>query len=262
MTRHWVLVAAMLLAGCVNLEAPAPSQTTRLVVHGVLDPQAGDQTVLVYRARTGLPKAVEAHGVSDDEPVADAQVWLTTPDGATWSAGRFLDEAGDCCLSGIYVFPQASVGAAVRAGGTFTLRIRTTEGEEVTGMTTMPGPAMLSIKTSPVFFRQRDTLRLNWPRVPGAASYEVVIGMRFGEYRTFADTSFEMAGTALTIAGDEIFSLGNDAPVVVSAVDANYYDYYRSQSDPFAGAAPSHLSGAVGVFGSIVPIYATQLRIR
>jgi len=31
-------------------------------------------------------------------------------------------------------------------------------------------------------------------------------------------------------------------------VDVNYYDYYRSQSDPFAGAAPSHLVGAVGVF--------------
>jgi hypothetical protein len=150
----------------------------------------------------------------------------------------------------------------VTPGGTYTLRIQTPAAEEVTGSTTMPGPVAITLDTTRIFFRRRDTLRLSWPHVPGAASYEVIIRMPFGEYRTFADTSFEMAGTALSIAGDEIFSAGQDAEVLVSAVDANYYDYYRSQSDPFAGAAPSHLSGAVGVFGSIAPIYATQLRIR
>ena len=69
-------------------------------------------------------------------------------------------------------------------------------------------------------------------------------------------------GTALTLTGDEILPAGASVDVMVSAVDANYYDYYRSQSDPFAGAAPSHLTGATGVFGSLAPILVTELHVR
>jgi hypothetical protein len=59
-----------------------------------------------------------------------------------------------------------------------------------------------------------------------------------------------------------VFPLGARMEVWVIAVDVNYYDYYRAQSDPFAGAAPSHLSGAVGVFGSLAPIIFGQIDIR
>lgn len=265
MMRMWVVaIAALLLAGCTNLEAPAASQATRLVVHAIVDMQASDQTVLVYRARTGLPNAVEGGDLTDDEPVGDALVSITGPDGTTLTADRLFNPTGDCCLAGVYLFPSSPVGLPLTSGGTYTLRIRTSIGEDVTGTTTMPGPAQLRLESPRIFFRLRDTLQLSWPRVPGAAGYEVIIQLpQFGqEYRTFADTSFSLAGTALTIAGDEIFARGQDANVVVSAVDANYYDYYRSQSDPFAGAAPSHLTGAVGVFGAIVPIFAMQLRVR
>jgi hypothetical protein len=115
-----------------------------------------------------------------------------------------------------------------------------------------------------VFFRLRDTLRLSWPRVPGARSYELLLrSHRFGdEYRIFTDTTVLIPGTALTLTGDEILPAGASVDVMVSAVDANYYDYYRSQSDPFAGAAPSHLTGAMGVFGSVAPILVTELQVR
>ena len=264
MKRLSVATAALLLAGCRSLEDPAPSQQTRLVVHGVLNRRASDQTVLIYRARTGLPGLVEGSGVSDDEPVADAQVSLTAPDGTTFTDWRLGYRSGQCCVPGTYLFPRPPDGPPMTPGGTYTLRIRTPSGEEVSGTTTMPGPAAFTQEPRHFFFRARDTLRLSWPSVPGAASYEVVIRLpRFGnEYRAFADSSFLLAGTALTIAGDEIFARGEDADVIVSAVDVNYYDYYRSQSDPFAGAARSHLSGAVGVFGSIVPIYSTELAVR
>jgi len=264
MMRLSFVVAVLMLAGCLNLEDPAPSQQTRLVVHAMLDAQAGEQTVLLYRARTGVPTVIEGSPVSDDEPVADAQVSITTPDGITLNAWRRLSQSGECCVSGTYLFPDSLRGPSLMPGGTYTLRIRTPSGEEVTGTTTIPGPSQLALEPPRIFFRLRDTLRLTWPRVPGAASYEVIVRMpQFGdEYRTFADGSLTMPGTALTIAGDEIFQRGQDVTVVVSAVEVNYYDYYRSQSDPFAGAAPSHLTGAVGVFGSIVPIYATTLLIR
>lgn len=259
-----MMIAAVLLAGCMHLEDPAPSQESRLVVHAVLDLFSGDQEVLLYRARTGLPNAVVGNNFSDDEPVEDASVSMTGPDGVTAPADRLLTQLGDCCVPGIYLFRTTAGGILLKTAATYTLHIRTPLGEEVTGTTTIPGPAHPTQDPARIFFRLRDTLRLTWTQVPGAASYEVVIRMpQFGEvYRAFADSALTIAGTALTIAGDEIFPRGQDASVVVSAVDVNYYDYYRSQSDPFAGAAPSHLTGAVGVFGSIVPIYATQLLVR
>jgi hypothetical protein len=265
MRRRPLVLGVLLLAGCLHLEDPAPPQETRLVVHAVLNTNAGQQYVLVYRARTGVPNAVEGGSLSDDEPVTDALITVTGADGTTYGAVNVANPSGECCVSGTYIIglppllPMPVTGAR-----TYDLRVRTPLGEEVTGTTTVPGPAQPIQDPTRIFFRLRDTLRLSWPRVPGAASYEVVIRMpRFDqEYRTFADTSFTIAGTALTITGDEIFERGQDASVLVSAVDVNYYDYYRSQSDPFAGAAPSHLTGAVGVFGSIVPIYATQLVVR
>ena len=264
MMRLSGVIAAVLLAGCRSLEDPAPSQQTRLVVHGILDKQSGDATILVYRARTGLPSAVQVNGIGDDEPVADAQVSITGPDGVTRDAGRLGDLSGQCCLPGMYVFWPSLGGFTLTPGGTYALRIRTPAGEQVTGTTVMPGPAQLALDPPRIFFRLHDTLRLTWPRVPGAASYEVIVRRSHSGdvYRAFADTAYTTAGTALTIAGEEIFPRGEDVDVVVSAVDANYYDYYRSQSDPFAGAAPSHLAGAVGVFGAIVPIFATRLLVR
>lgn len=264
MRRLSVAMAMLLLAGCRSLEDPAPSQQTRLVVHGVLSTEAFTQTVLVYRARTGLPSAVEGSDVSDDEPVSDAQVSVTAPDGTTFSDWRHVYPSGECCVSGTYVFPDSLRGPSLMRGGTYTLRVRTPLGEEVSGTTTIPGPAEFALQPAHTFFRLRDTLRMSWSPVPGAASYEVIIrrSRSGGEYRSFADTIFSLPGDALTIAGDEILPRGEDVTIVVSAVDVNYYDYYRSQSDPFAGAAPSHLSGAVGVFGSILPIFATELSVR
>src|SRR5207248_7671573 len=142
---------------------------------------------------------------------------------------------------------------------TYSLHVITTSGEEVSGTTTIPLAGLNSTTLTPtsVFDRLRDTLRLSWRRVQGARSYELLL-RSFGMYRTFTDTSVALPGTALTIQGDMVFPTG-PMSVFVTAVDENYYDYYRAQSDPFAGAAPSHLIGAIGVFGSSVPILSTQL---
>jgi len=40
----------------------------------------------------------------------------------------------------------------------------------------------------------------------------------------------------------------------VRVVDENYYEYYRRVTDPLSGAAPSRLTGAAGVFGSVAPV--------
>jgi hypothetical protein len=253
------LLTAGLLGGCNDLEAPAPAQQGRLVVHAVLDAGASRQIVLVHRARTGTPNSVTG-GFSDDDPVDDAIVTITAPDGTVMSGSRFGDDSGACCIPGIWEIDPGLAGVDVRAGGTYTLHVRTGLGEEVTGKTTVPAPSQRVGVTPRLFFRARDTLRLSWPRLAGAFSYEVIVRSQF-EYRLFTDTSVAIPGNRLSISGDEVFRTG-PADVLVSAVDENYYDYYRSQSDPFAGAAPSHLIGAVGVFGSIAPLLEAPLNVR
>ena len=59
-----------------------------------------------------------------------------------------------------------------------------------------------------------------------------------------------------------MFEPGSQTTVLVSAVDINYYQYYRVLSDPLSAAAPSHLTGALGVFGSVVPIVARRLDVK
>jgi hypothetical protein len=155
-------------------------------------------------------------------------------------------------------------------GGTYTLRVRTAAGEEASGSTTIPEST--DIPPSDVIgtlVRARDTVRMSWNRVPLAARYEVVVqnifvheGRQIREltYRSFADTSIAIAGTARTLENDAVFRPGHSALVQVMAVDDNYYTYYHLNVDPFAGAPPSRLNGAVGVFGSIARVRTREYR--
>ncbi len=124
MMRWTLALGVLLLAGCLHLEDPAPSQQTQLVVHAVLNPFAFQQFVLVYRARTGVPNAVEGGSLSDDEPVAGAEVTITAPDGITTGSENLIDPSGQCCVSGTYIIDQSLV-VPITASGTYTLRIRT-----------------------------------------------------------------------------------------------------------------------------------------
>lgn len=246
-----VALAAAVPIACINLEDPAAGNPPRLVVQGVLDLRAAQQTILVFRARTGSDAWNSA---DDDEPVGGAEVTITTPEGVTVPSSF-----GN---PGAYPFPKLdTTSLQLTSGGSYTLHVRTTEGEEVTGTTTIPlAPALVPLTQS--FDRTIDTLRLSWPRVVGARSYEVFVRSRLSTYRLYTDTSIVMAGTTLTTGGDPVFPAGTRVRVIVSAVDQNYYDYYSTQSDPFAGPAPGHLAGAVGVFGSIAPIVSLQLTVR
>jgi hypothetical protein len=98
--------------------------------------------------------------------------------------------------------------------------------------------------------------------VQGARSYEVIVRSDTAEYRIFTDTTVSLPGTLLTFAGYMVFPPLSDVTILVSAVDTNYYDYYRTQTDPFAGVPPGHLAGALGVFGSVAPILLEPVRVR
>ena len=70
-----------------------------------------------------------------------------------------------------------------------------------------------------------------------------------------------LPGTASSLEGADIFRARTLTTVVVLAVDANYYEYYRDLGDPFVGSPPGRLKGGRGVFGSMVPIIMRQFKV-
>lgn len=256
-----LVIGAAAAIGCMNLEAPAPATSPQLVVHAVLDTYADQQFLLLNRARTGEPSSTGTN--SHDAPIGGATVTITAPNGIVMTANENAPNSAVFPV-GVYAFTPRRYGVTVAQGGTYALHIRTPSGEEASGTTTIPVVPASSTRVPPkIFLRLRDTLRLGWARVPGARSYELVITPYLSSlYRTFFDTTVAVPGTALTVTGDPVFLRGRTMNIVVSAVDENYYDYYRGQSDPFASGTPTHLTGAVGVFGSIAPLLMTTVQVR
>jgi hypothetical protein len=255
--RHVAAVTlAMALAACEPPTDPIQSPQRRLLIHAVLDADALAQTIKV--------QYIDGSFGHSPVGVSGASVQITAPTGAVF--GGVEDTLQNGFPQIIYRVENLGRDNPVHIvpGGTYTLRVRTPAGEEASGTTTMPAFTALPdrVVVFPSFDRERDTLRMNWRRVPLAARYEVVIQsiFRFEDqiliqtYKTFADTSVTMAGTARTLDNERVFSAGSTARVLVAAVDDNYYRYYHATVDPFAGAPPTRLIGAIGVFGSIVPL--------
>lgn len=252
-------VIALGQLSCRNLDEPVSPTKSQLAVHAILDVGDDLQQIFIYRTLAGLPTATNA---SRDEPVRAASVTLTAPNGGTITGFESTSDQFYNPVPGLYLFKPTDFGAGLVEGGTYTLHIRTSFGEEVTGTTTIPSPLSELRVALRVFVRARDTLRLDWPQASGARGYELVLGTgKVVWYRTFADSSVTLPGTMLTIDGNPVFA-GGQAQAIVDAVDDNYYEYYRAQSDPFAGVPPSRLVGAVGVFGSVVPIIVADLLVR
>jgi hypothetical protein len=255
------LAALFALGGtaCVDQVNFTPT-AKELVVHAVLDATSRDQYVVVQAANGAL---------RDESPVAGAIVTITTPDGRRLTA----DEVHDSTLFGVtagmprvttaYRISLDRAGVALTPGGTYLLRVVVPDGREVTGATTIPNASPNSAApTAMTLDRSRDTLRLDWARVNGASAYEVFVSSSRTRSAVFTDTSVALLARAQNNDGASVFVAGANT-VVVSAVDQNYYDYFRHASDPYTGTGViSHLSGGLGVFGSIVPIASRSVTVR
>jgi hypothetical protein len=120
--------------------------------------------------------------------------------------------------------------------------------------------------TPRAFDRARDTVTLEWPASAGARSYLVRIETPYGP-RTFftADTRVRLTGDLRNADVDElprVFIPGFPQVVTVSAVDSNFYDWYRTHNDALSGTGlVSRVRGGIGVFGSLVRLRDQEMRV-
>ena len=276
----FVAVAAVVgITACGLPEKTIGPEARHVVVHAVLDLGAKDSWVrLSYSDRP--------QDNYNDSAFRQAIVTITTPEGIVMTGRR--DSVYESYSKQYYAIPgfrvtPADYGITLKGGATYSLSIHTQAGEVVTGVTTVPSAKPVALSRGDLFHWRTDTLRLRWTPVNGAAAYFLSIdGVE--EYNidaTHRDTSYrsrysrfafgpiDLPGTAKDqFDGSDIFGpdyyspSGFDVAAVVAAVDTNYYQYYRRPGDPFAPALPSHLTGGLGVFGSIVPIYAKRFTVR
>jgi len=219
----------------------------------VLDASATVQYVLVERAHAGTFRG-KSTLAGNAEPVSGATVTITTPSGTVLLATED-PSTGPGAVLGQYRIALDSYGIARLAAGTYTLSVTTRESEHVTGTTTLFADAPEPIQPAMQTASPTDTIRVRWPSVAGARSYEVrVTSPKLDPYVVFGDSAIDIPTVARTLTNDPVFPSATTATLVVSAVDDNYYEYYRGAPDPFAGSPPSRLEGGLGVFGAIVPL--------
>jgi hypothetical protein len=266
------LAALLLLVSACQIEkVDIPRTEARVSMHGVLSASAATQVVLLERTRTGsvyliAPPFDLADPVVSDEGIAEkgALVRMTTPSGQTLFAREDNTVRADGKGAGIYRFSLP--GAALERNGTYRISVRTTKGELLTAETSVPGGVAAGVAEQRVFDRARDTVIVEWPAAAGARGYFVRIETPFGPRSFFTDrTQVRLTGdlrnTELS-ALPRVFVPGFPQAVTVSAVDSNYYDWYRTHNDPLSGTGlVSRVQGGLGVFGSLVRLRFQEFRV-
>jgi hypothetical protein len=271
-SRRWALALAFTaaLAGCTFDEITVARTTPMVVVHGVLNPASLSQVLLLERTLTGTIN-VRDSVFDPTNPIASAGG--VPVNGATAelidSTGRVTrgveDKAGQNGQgTGVYRFLLTT---PLRVGARYQLHVRTFEGEEVTAETRLPAPVTTSTGAlSRNFNRDHDTLNILWTSAKGARAYALRVESPFGPFFFFNDTTqFRLTGDLRNLFSTDLQRVlvpGFRQDVIVAAVDSNFYDYYRTQNDPFTGSGIiSRIKGGIGLFGSMVTMTSGTLNV-
>jgi hypothetical protein len=270
MRAHWVLLLALL--GACELERVGIQPTTsQLATHGVLSATAFDQVVLIERTRNGTVQSIAPPfdlevPLVTDEGIAEtgAIVTLTTPGGATIVAREDYPARNDGSGRGVYRFPLP--GASLQRNGTYRLSVLTSKGEVIKGETAVPGGAVAMVPEMRDFDRSGDPATIAWPPATGARSYYVRIETPFGPRAFFTDgTDVRLPGLLRNVDLrnlPHVFIPGFPQAMTVSAVDSNFYDWYRTHNDALSGQGlANRVTGAFGFFGSLVRLRFQELHV-
>ncbi len=258
------LAAALLLAtlgGCeFRRVLSAPPGQRVLEVEGILTTADTGQTVLVEWAQAGAATV----GVSG----AIVRLIDSTPRGCATAVVQLAELTADSTARpGTYVAPGF---CPLAAGDRVALTVTTPDGQVVTGATVIPGLGALALRVgAAVAAAPGDTLTMDRTRdsitvgaaLVGARALEVeAVRTTAGETATLnvaTDTSGLIVPGNLVRPGDSarsIFRAGAYYRLTVAAMDTNYFDFFRSATNPLTGTGfINHLTGAIGVFGSVAP---------
>ena len=258
------------LAACEIEKAAIPQTEPQLALHGVLSPSAPSQVVLLERTRHGAVEifapSFELYPMAPDEGIAEggASMRLTTPDGTVLFAIEDRFTRGDGLGEGIYRFQLP--GSALERGKSYRLTVITSSGEELSAEASVPEGEAAMAAEARTFDRERDTVVLEWPASPGARSYWVRVETPYGPRIFFTDsTRLRFTGELRNVDDDElnrVFIPGFQQALTVSAVDSNFYDWFRSANDVFSGSGLiDRVEGGFGVFGGLVRLRFTDFHV-
>jgi hypothetical protein len=269
--RLIIVSLAALCAACEIDRTAIPRTDPQLALHGVLSATAPSQVVLLERTRSGRVQVVAppfdlGDPVVSDEGIAEsgAQVTLLLPDGTTSLAREDNLTRVDGKGQGIYRF--SIPGTQLQRSATYRLTVRTIKGEVLTAETSVPEGTPATAASLGTMDRSRDTVVLSWPATPGARSYFVRVETPLGPRSFFTEgTEVRLPGLLRNTERDElphVFFPGFAQAVTVSAVDSNFYDWYRTHNDELSGEGLiNRVSGGLGVFGSLVRLKFDSITI-
>jgi hypothetical protein len=266
----------LLGSACEIEKAAIARPPAQLALHGMLSATAPSQVVLLEHTRNGSVQLIAppfdvTDPVVSDEGIAEtgALVTLQGPSGELYLAREDNTTRIDGKGQGIYRF--ALPGSALQRNAPYHLTVQTTAGATLTAETSVPGgtaaqdPAPGVLPDS-LFDRSRDTMDLRWTAVPGARSYFVRVETPYGPLSFFTESTFVrlpgmLRNTDVTSL-PRVFVPGFPQTVTVSAVDSNYYDWYRTRNDPISGEGLlNRVKGGIGVFGSLVRIRLEEVHV-
>lgn len=234
-----------------------PTTTPSVVVHAVLNPSAPEQVVFLERTLTGRTEVgkpmfdpgdpiASAGGI----PIEFARVEIIDSSGVA-IAGSELER-------GVYHVPI--VGGLLRLGARYQLHVRTQEGEDVTAFTRIPAPEVTTTGgLTSTINRDHDTVKVAWSPAERTRAYAMRVESPFGPFFLFTDSlHVRVTGDLRNLFAGELQHVlvpGFHQDILVAAVDSNFFDYYRTNNDPFTGSGIiSRINGGIGLFGSLVTL--------
>lgn len=263
-------LSVLALAACEIEKVAIPRTESRIAMHAVLSATAPSQHVLLERTRNGSvamigpPFELIDPVVGSDVVESGALVTLTTPSGQLLVAREESGIRGDGKGRGIYRFSLP--GSSLVRNAEYRLSVRTAGGHQLAAATSLPGGTAATVVERLVYDRSREAVTLSWPAAPGARSYFVRIETPFGPRSFFTDS------THVRLPGDlrnadlsslpHVFIPGFPQAVTVSAVDSNFYDWFRTHNERISGRGLiSRVQGGIGVFGSLVRLRFQELTV-
>jgi hypothetical protein len=273
------MLAIVALAGCKLDEAAVPSAKPQIVLHAILNPIVVDQVVLVEQTLTGeveVPDRVPSDSLDPilsggGIPITDAVVTMRRVDAPGGGAAVAIQDAADRPDGkgkGVYRFrnaPPPLLGPphgeiAIVRGARYELVV-TWRGQEARAFTTVPNPDRLlpQAEATRTFNVDHDSLVFDWPRATAAKRYGIIASSPYGGMLVFSDSArLVVRGRVRNLFAEGmpyVFTPGFRQTISASAVDTNYFDYFRSVNNPFTGTGIiNHVDGGIGLFGATYPL--------